>query len=134
MIDAPGARLPARTSLAILSLSMLAGLIAMLPRFARQDRLFGWSFQHLTTTTLGDAEYYIQMVQHYRGLGLPPRWPFAFRPLTPYLASWLPFEPLTALAIVGLTGGLVAIIAVFLVCRELSTDWRAVQSRPGSSR
>ena len=131
MIDARSAKLSARTSLAILSLTLLAGLIAMLPRFARQDRLFGWSFQHLTTTTLGDAEHYIQMVQHYRGLGLPPGWPFAFRPLTPYLASWLPFEPVTALAIIGLAGGLLAILAVFLICRELSCDWRAIATSTG---
>lgn len=66
-----------------------------------------------------DETQYVEMVEHYRGLAPDgPLWaPFTYRPLAPWLAARLPFEPLTALNILNL---LALLGATFFVWQTLS--------------
>lgn len=97
----------------------------MLPRFARTDSLFGISFKFLTTQGLADAQHYIGMVEWFRGAPLKTPWPFSLRPMSPYLASLLPLDPLWGLALVGLVGGIIGVAAMFQICRDLGAGIEA---------
>lgn len=112
-------------SLMHLSLIWLASIVCMTPRFARQDSLLGMSFRPLTSDTLGDSGHYAMSVLYYRGLGPPGESPFSLRPLSPYLASFLPFEPFTALALIGMLGILIGVTAMYFLARRVSGDERA---------
>lgn len=100
----------------------LASIACMLPRFGRADTVLGVGFQSLTSTTLGDAEFYARDVLYYRGLGPPGEAPFALRPMSSWLASFLPLEPFAALAMVGMAGVLIGVTAMYLLSRRVSGD------------
>lgn len=102
-----------------------AAILCMTPRFARTDTILGMSFRWLTTETLGDAGEYAQSVLYYRGLGPPGESPFSLRPLTPWLASFLPLEPFSALAVVGAAGILIGVTAMYALALYHSGDGKA---------
>lgn len=116
------ASLSSGSNLKPLTVLWAAAILWMGPRFARSDSVLGWSFQEYTTFTLGDAVHYVDMVQYYRGLGPPCLAPFSLRPLTPFLASFLPLEPYAALAVVSAVGVLIAIAAMHHLTRHICGD------------
>lgn len=122
MINRLFSRLARLSQPAALSLCLIASTLWMLPRFGRADSVFGFSFRHLTTSTIGDAEQYIYMVEWFRGGALHAVWPWALRPVSPWLASLLPMDAMSGLALVGLVGALAAVAAVFLICRHVGAD------------
>jgi hypothetical protein len=79
----------------LLSLALL--LVVVTPRFNGADK----GVQAMTGTP-GDADEYVRLVHHYRGvLDAMPTAPFSYRPLTPWLAAQLPMTAMTALNVVN---------------------------------
>jgi hypothetical protein len=95
-------------------------LLVCLPRFNRQD--LGLALTpggRPANEVMGDAVQYMGLIQHFRGQtpDQPLRAPFAHRPLAPFLASFLPFDPLTALNLINLAA---LLLAMFFIYRALA--------------
>lgn len=87
-----------------LALLLLALIVPVsLPRFNRNDWLIG-DVTGGETLLDNDVGHYVSVVEIYRGDPplLQPDAPFTYRPLAPWLASFLPLLALTALNVVNL--------------------------------
>lgn len=111
-----------RTLEARLTLVVVATLLWLIPRFARQDSIFGLSFAGLTGSDLGDAAEYIRYTDFFRSGGALPDPPFVFRPIMPAVASLLPWDPLVSLSAVGVACIIFAAGFVLAVCYEITND------------
>ena len=93
-------------------------ILVTIPRFNRNDLFVSAITSGGNTANLGDARYYIAYTEHFRGdqlsYELDP--PFSFRPLVPFLASLLPFEPMTALNVVNVA---ILLISLWLLMATL---------------
>lgn len=100
------------------------GLVLIcIPRFNRQD--LGLSFTpggKPATEVLGDAAQYISFVKYFRGEAQIPalRAPFAYRPLVPLFASFLPFDEMTSINLVNLSGLLIAVYFLYKTLERLN--------------
>jgi hypothetical protein len=77
-------------------------------------------FGHLTP----DSPYYLELVEYFEG-GIPVNElnpPYAYRILTPWLASLIPLNPNVAFASVNLAATFVAYILFALILRQLATS------------
>lgn len=95
----------------------IALVLVCLPRFNRHDLgLELTPSQQSAAEVLGDADEYIALVEYFRSGATGPglRAPFAQRILAPWLASRLPFEPMTSLNIVNLAALLAAMVLLDL--------------------
>lgn len=103
----------------IIGLIMTLALVAI-QRFDRQDTWLIHRFVGKTASgepSLGDSIHYVNYVRFFREQAdiLSVTFPFVYRPVTPYLASLLPFkDPMTALNVINL-------ICLYLV---LAVLWR----------
>jgi hypothetical protein len=105
----------------------IALVVICIPRFDRTDI----GIDSLTTlgesaaSRQGDARHYVALVRYFRGEPVRHelRAPFSHRPLAPWLASRLPFRPLTSLDLVNV-GALIACLAF------LSATLTRLRARP----
>ncbi len=94
----------------ILTLLLLAVITV---RFDRND----FFIKKYTTQELGDSQYYNNYVETFRGVeGLTVGAPFGYRPLVPYLASFLPFSGGISL---NLLNALIMVITLFVFVKLL---------------
>jgi hypothetical protein len=109
-------------------LVLAVGLVSF-PRFDRQDLgpIKKFSGKIDGEASLGDAIYYMNYVDYFRGerdiedVDLP----FRYRPLVPLIASVLPIEsPMTALNIVNLIALYITILLLFLLLEHLGFGFR----------
>ncbi len=108
-----------RRRLAVLAVALSALLVSAL-NFNKGDLARALAGRARPADLLSiDETQYVAMVEHYRGVPPDvPLWaPFTYRPLAPWLASWLPFEPLTALNLLNV---LSLLGATFFVWRTLA--------------
>ncbi len=70
---------------------------------------------------LGDAVHYVEYVKAFRGqaaaAAVPP--PFRYRPAVPWLASLLPFEPMTAINVINVASLILALLSLHLTLLRL---------------
>jgi len=71
-----------------------------------------------------DGRDYFKMYQYFKGLEVGPemRYPFCKRPGTPYLASLLPFNPVTSFLVINLIAGAIATIVVFYTLKNIARN------------
>jgi 4-amino-4-deoxy-L-arabinose transferase-like glycosyltransferase len=100
-----------------LLLLMASLLLVSLPRFSRNDwgplgRLTG---QDSTVGASNDSDKYITYVHYFRGdAGFGDLVvPFAYRPVVPWLAAWLPFEAMTSINIINFLSLLTTAILLY---------------------
>jgi len=94
----------------ILSILLLAVISV---RFDRND----FFIKKYTTQELGDSQYYGNYVETFRGVtGLTVGAPFGYRPLIPYIASFLPFSAGVSLNILN---ALIMVITLFVFLKLL---------------
>ncbi len=104
--------------------------VTAFPRFNNQDL---GPLKSLTgrnaggTPSLGDAPQYINYVEYFRGEASIDGTvvPFRYRPLAPYIASWLPVHnPMTAINIVNLLSLYIALYFLFRFLRLLGFSFQ----------
>lgn len=103
---------------------LFSGLVLIcIPRFNRQD--LGLSLTpggKPATEVLGDAAQYMSFVKYFRGEPQTPplRPPFAYRPLAPFIASYLPFDEMTSINLVNFGGLLLALFFIYKTLIKLN--------------
>lgn len=118
---------PLPTYLLVIALILSVAAVSY-PRFDRQDigligDLTGKIDGH---TSYGDAIHYVNYVDYFRGnatLDDIPL-PFTYRPLVPFVASFLPIEsPMTSINIVNLFALYMTVLFIFLYLRRLRFEF-----------
>src|ERR1043165_2742534 len=103
-----------RTKFCVIALCFL---IVTLPRF-NGNQVFIKNVPY-------DAKYFKAYVEYFRGEAptQPIRPASNWRLLIPFIASFLPFEPLTSLNIINLVCLALSLYILFICMRRLGVDW-----------
>ena len=120
---------------ALVYLALLCGLLTIIayPRFNRQDMgalKAHTSTEHSSTdlrSKMSDAGKYADMVSYFRGeIELSKlEVPWTYRPVVPYLASWLPFAPQTSVNILNEVSLMAAMILAYAFMVLIGVGFKA---------
>ncbi len=105
---------------------VLALAVVVFPRFNRQDIGFVSSFAGTAPYELNcDNESYLRMTEYFQGNGDLSRAsaPFCFRPLAPYLASYLPFDAFTSLNLLSALAILLCAPLTFAIAKRFGFSY-----------
>ena len=90
-------------------------ILIIVPRFNHRHLLGDPVELSKNDVSLGDSRYYVAYTEYFRGerTTYQLKQPFTFRPMVPFLASLLPFKPMTAINVINI--GMLLISLAFLM-------------------
>lgn len=102
-------------------------ILVCLPRFNRQDiGLEGLTRSEKSSREVhNDAEQYVLFTRFFRNQDVKKQLyaPFTYRPLVPFVASFLPCKPMTAINLVNLSALLIALFFLYKILEQLELDF-----------